>query len=231
MKKLWISASIQPDMGFVNSQDDVCGSPDVDAPQSFRCLQSDDTDYLGVPESGTVGEKRGNAVKGGPHLSTIRALVGIDYLLAKNISIGGRLGYASGTMPGRSISAFHLEARVTYWLGKNPFKKTAVRPYVSAMGGLAEIDDKFTVTIRECQPAPGSQCAKVRADLGAPSDLPAQQDLTVWHKAGGSFAGLAGGVMIPVGSKQGVMAELKVQGLFPNAGFAVSPSVGYAFGF
>jgi hypothetical protein len=93
---------------------------------------------------------------------------------------------------------------------------------------MAEMDDKFTVTIRECQTA---ACEKLRQDMGAPSNLPTQQDLTVWHKAGGTFAGVAGGVMIPVGSKQGVMAELKVLGLFPNAGFAVSPSVGYAFGF
>jgi hypothetical protein len=231
MKKFWLSASIQPDMAFVNSQNNVCGSTGDEPPASFKCFDSTDSEYLGVPETGTVGEKRGNAVKGGPHLSTFRVLVGLDYLVARNISVGARVGYATGTMPGRSLSALHLEARFTYWIGKNPFRKTRLRPYVSAFGGLAEIDDKFTVTIRECQPLPGSDCAKIRQDVGAPSDLPLQQDLTVWHKSGGTFAGVSGGVMIPVGSKQGVMAELKVQGLFPNAGFAVSPSVGYALGF
>jgi hypothetical protein len=207
----------------------VCGSVAITPPTTFACFNPDDTDYLGVPEDGSVGEKRGNAIKGGPHLSTIRALVGIDYLAAKNVSVGARLGYAFGTpMPGHAISSFHLEARVTYWLGKNPFKKTALRPYVAAIGGLAQMNDKFTVTVRECQPVPGSDCANLKKDVGP---LDPQSDLTVWHKAGGTFAGVAGGVMIPVGPKQGVMAELKLQGLFPNAGFAVSPSVGYAFGF
>jgi len=37
--------------------------------------------------------------------------------------------------------------------------------------------------------------------------------------------------MIPIGPKQGVMAEVKVQRLLPNAGVVISPSVGYAFGF
>src|SRR5262249_888146 len=83
MKKLWISGSVQPDMAFVNSQNNVCGSVDDAPPPSFKCFDATDSEYLGVPQSGTVGEKRGNAVKGGPHLSTIRALVGIDYAVAK----------------------------------------------------------------------------------------------------------------------------------------------------
>jgi hypothetical protein len=230
VKKFWISASLQPDMGFVNSQDNVCGSVGEAPPSSFKCFDATDTEYVGVPEMGSVGEKRGNAVKGGPHLSTFRVLLGLDYLVARNISVGGRIGYAAGTMPGRAISALHLEARFTYWIGKNPFKKTRLRPYVAAFGGLAEIDDKFTVTIREC-PLGDAGCNEFRPGPVTPGNYPPQQDLTVWHRAGGTFAGVSGGVMIPVGSKQGVMAELKVQGLFPNAGFAVSPSVGYALGF
>jgi hypothetical protein len=231
MKKIWISASIQPDVSLVSSQDNVCGSAGFAPPGSFACFNPDDTDYLGVPEDGAVGQQRGNAVKGGPHLSSIRVLLGIDFLAAKNISLGARVGYATNSMPGQSLSMFHLEARATYWLGKNPFKKTSLRPYVAAIGGLAQMNDKFTVTVRECQAAPMSSCAQTRMELQVPQDLPPQQDLTVWHRTGGAFAGLAGGVMIPVGPKQGVLAELKLQGLFPKVGFAVSPSVGYAFGF
>jgi hypothetical protein len=156
----------------------------------------------------------------------VRALLGVDYAIAKNITLGARVGYVFGSMPGRTLSAFHLEARATYWMGKNPFRKTALRPYVAIIGGAAEVDDKFTVSIRECTSA---ECMRLK-DPSLTSGYPAQPDLTVWHKSGGTFAGAAGGVMIPIGPKQGVMAELKVQGLFPNAGFAVSPSVGYAFG-
>ena len=153
MKKLWLSASIQPDMSFVSSQDNVCGSIGTLAPGNFKCIGEDGFDYLGIPEAGNVGEQRGNAVKGGSHISTVRILIGLDYLASRNISVGARAGYALGTMPGRSSSALHLEGRATYWLGRNPFRKTAIRPYVAVIGGLAEIDDKFTVAIRECMTA------------------------------------------------------------------------------
>jgi hypothetical protein len=223
-KKIWISASVQPDMSFVGAQNNVCGSLSEQIPPNFSCIGEDGYDYDGIPEDGSVGEKKGNAVKGGPHLSTIRALLGIDYAVSKNVSLGARLGYAIGAMPGHSLAAFHLEARATYWIGKNPLRKQTLRPYVAIIGGAAEVDDKFTVSIRECMSA---DCVRLK-----PTGVvyPLTQDLTVWRHAGGAFAGFAGGVMIPVGSNQGVMAELKVQGLFPNAGFAVSPSVGYAFG-
>jgi hypothetical protein len=244
MKKLWLTASFQPDVSLVSSQDNVCGDSTHDILGNFTCTSEDGTEYLGVPETGVVGDKRGNAIKGGPHLSTVRFLVGLDYLVGNNLSIGGRLGYAIGNAPGKSTSAFHVEARAIYWLGKNPFRKTGLRPFVSVFGGLAEMDDKFSVPIRECSfldPA----CNKTRSDLGAPAQcpkgtsspmmdgtpcIPEGQTLTVWRKSGGTFAGLSAGVMIPLGPKHGVMAELKVQGLFPNSGFAVSPSVGYAFG-
>jgi len=238
LKKLWLSAGLQPDIAFVSSQDNVCGSLNSLQPNNINCIGEDGVEYDGIPEDGAVGDKRGNAIKGGPHLSTVRIHLGLDYLVANNLSLGAHLGYALGTAPGRAISALHAEARATYWIGKNPFRKTSLRPFVAVVAGLAEMDDKFTVAMRECtsaeclnakriqQPPPPPSCPSLD---GGPC-LPASQSLTVWRKSGGAFAGLAAGVMIPIGPKQGVMAELKVQGLFPNSGFAVSPSVGYAFG-
>ena len=84
-----------------------------------------------------------------------------------------------------------------------------------------EVDDKFTVGLHECQGVCGTK---------PPGMYPLTQNATVWRKSGGGFAGLGGGVMIPVGPKQGVVAEIKILALFPNTGFAVSPSIGYAFG-
>ena len=34
--------------------------------------------------------------------------------------------------------------------------------------------------------------------------------------------------MIPTGAGQGVLAELKIQALFPNFGIAIAPSIVYA---
>jgi hypothetical protein len=224
-RKLWISASVQPDLSIVTSQNNVCGSVEVVQASNVKCIGENGSDYNGIPDEGFVGERRGNAIKGGLHVPTVRILVGLDYLVLGNLSVGARLGYSlGGVAPGRSISALHAEARVTYWIGKNPFKKTAVRPYAALIGGLAEVDDKFDVQVHECTSA---ACIRTKPNEA----FPPSQTLTVWRKAGGAFAGLAAGAMIPIGPKQGVMAEVKVQRLLPNAGVVISPSVGYAFGF
>jgi hypothetical protein len=228
VKKLWLSASVQPDLSIVTSQDNVCGSLAVVQASNVNCIGEDGAEYTGIPDEGVVGARRGNAIQGGPHLPTVRFLVGVDYLLMSNVSAGARLGYAIGVAPGRSLSSLHAEARATYWFGNNPFKKTSIRPYASVIGGLAEVDDKFDVGVHECvTSAPGPKCLEQKKG----AVFPATQTLTVWRRSGGGFAGLAGGAMIPIGSKQGVMAELKVQRFFPNAGIVVSPSIGYAFGF
>jgi hypothetical protein len=230
-KKLWLSLHVQPDLSFVSSQDDVCGSPTKQVPNSILCQSADGTDYLGVPDKGAVGDKRGNALKGGTHLATTRILLGLDYLASSNISLGLRLGYAFGAAPGKSLAAIHAEVRANYWLGKNPFRKTSLRPYVGIFGGLAEVDDKFTIAAHECVGTVVINGDTIDCNkLKPPGTYPPTQDLTVYHRSGGTFAGLAGGVMIPIGPKQGVMAEIKIQALFPNSGFAVSPSIGYAFG-
>ena len=221
MKKLWLSAHVQPDLSIVSSQNNVCGSPTKETPKNIDCIGEDGADYTGIPDEALVGEKRGNAIKGGTHLATARILLGLDYLVANNISLGLRLGYALGTAPGSATAAIHGEGRVTYWLGKNPFRKTRIRPFVGVIGGLMEVDDKFTVGLHECQGACG---------VKPPGNYPLTQNATVWRKSGGGFAGLGAGVMIPVGPRQGVVAEIKILALFPNSGFAVSPSIGYAFG-
>jgi len=224
LKKLWLSANLQQDFSFIGSQDNVCGSVTALAPNNIACFDEENFLYDGVPDEGAAGQKMGNAIAGGPHTSTTRLALGLDYLVGNNISVGLRLGYAIGAAPGRSISALHAEGRATYWMGKYPFRKQGLRPFVALVGGLAEMDDKFTVPIRECTSVTCNS-------LKVPGEtFPPTQNLTVWHKSGGTFAGLAGGVMIPVGPKMGVMAELKLQALFPNTGFAVSPSVGYALG-
>jgi hypothetical protein len=224
-RKLWISLSVQPDLSVVASQNNVCGSVNVEQASNVKCISEDGSDYVGIPDEGFVGDRRGNAIKGGTHLPGVRALVGIDYLLLGNLSLGARLGYSfGGVAPGNSIAALHAEARVTYWFGKNPFRKTTVRPYAALIGGLAEVDDKFDVPVHECT---SGRCIAAKPNMA----FPASQTLTVWRKAGGAFAGLAAGAMIPVGPKQGVIAEVKVQRLVPNSGVVVSPSVGYAFGF
>ncbi len=206
LKRLWISASIQQDISLIASQNDVCGTADQYPPNQFTCYNSDGTPYTGLPEPGGMGY--GNGIKGGAHLSTTRFVLGLDYVLGRNLTAGLRVGLAIGVAP--DVLALHAEGRIGYWLGTDPFRRKALRPYVALLGGRAEADDRFDVPV---------------------DDRGRLFHLTVWRQAGPYFAGAAAGAMIPLGESHGVVAELRVQALFPNVGVAVSPSVGYSLGF
>ena len=138
------------------------------------------------------GEREGNAYQSGTHLSTTRLLVGADYLVGANVSVGARLGYAFNVAPRAGAGAIHAEGRVAYWFGSSPFAKTGIRPYAAVMGGMAEMDTKFTVPNHRDRAAQSQQ-----------RDHQAGQTLTVWRKGGPAFAGLAAGAMIPLGSSRG----------------------------
>jgi hypothetical protein len=143
-------------------------------------------------------------------------MAGIDFLLGDNVTLGTRLGYAFGVAPGRALSHLHAEGRVAYWFGQEPFSRHSVRPFLLAVGGFAAIDNKLDVPIFE-------------TDLSkAPYDT---QTLTVWRRSGGVFAGGGGGVAIPTGAGQGMLAEFKVQAIFPEVVLAMAPSIGYTLGF
>ncbi len=61
-----------------------------------------------------------------------------------------------------------------------------------------------------------------------------RQTVDVWRKSGRQFAGGGAGLFWPLGDGArlgGVLAEATLRFMFPDAGFAVSPSVGYAYGF
>jgi hypothetical protein len=216
-KKLWLSVSVQQDLSALAAVSDVCGNPTTDIAPQILCLADDGFRYAGIPESGN-----GNALKGGLHVATTRFLLGADLLMSANVSLGVRLGYAIRVAPDSPVTAtLHGEGRVAYWTGKDPFRRTGVRPYLAVMGGLAEVDDKFTTQISETKPIPPPPQTQ---------GLKPTQTLTVWRRTGGGFLGGAAGMMIPLGATHGLLVELKVQAMLPNSGVALSPTIGYAFG-
>jgi len=215
-KKSWLSLNIGQDVSFIGSQADVCGTPGKLPATQYTCIDQDGFAYRGIPQPGGPGS--GNAINGGQHLATTRIMAGFDFLVADNVTLGTRLGYAFGVAPGHALSHFHGEARVAYWFGKVPFSHTRVRPFIVVVGGLAAIHDKLDVPIFESAPDPRK-------------GLYDSQTLTVWRQAGAAFAGAGGGVVIPIGGGQGVSAELKVQAHFPDVVLAMAPSLGYAIGF
>jgi hypothetical protein len=213
-KRLWLSAHVAQDVSMVGSMGNVCGTAGDATPSNVLCLSSGGDAYTGVPEPGAPGDGNGNAIRGGPHVGTTRLLAGIDYLVGSNVMLGARVGYAFNSAPRDSLP-LHLEARVSYFLGQDPFRKTSVREFVALVGGRAEIDDKYDVQVKEAMPT--------SARAGS------TEDLVVYRAIGQYFAGAAAGLMFPTGSKQAIVGEMKFIASFPTQGFAISPSVGYAF--
>ena len=159
----------------------------------------------------------GNAINGGFKLATTRLLLGLDLLVSNNISAGVRFGY--GLNVAAPADGAHAELRFAYWLGTDPFKQQKIRPYLALMGGYADMEAKLGVPIAESAQTVGSNAGR-----------PPSQTLQVWRKSGPVFAGVGGGVMVPTGKSGGVLIELKLEATFPNSGFAISPSIGYAIG-
>jgi hypothetical protein len=197
-KKVWLSFNIGQDFSFIGSQADVCGTQDTLA-----------ATFNSAPGTG-------NAINGGISPATTRFMGGVEFLAGDNVTLGVRLGYVRGVAAGRTLSVFHGEVRAAFWFGREPFSRQRLRPYLVVAGGLAEIDDKFSVPI-------------IEADLSR--GLPPTQTLTVWRASGAAFAGGGFGVMVPTGGAgQGVTAEMKLVALFPDSGIAMTPSIGYALG-
>jgi len=221
VRKTWLSIGIAGDFAWVSGKN-VCmlESQRDNGYSCFRTASSGKLEqYYGEP---VVDE--GNAISGGFRLRTGRVLVGIDHAIADNLSVGARAGFAFGGGPqgendARGFLPLHLEARLAYWFGDEPFAKRGFRPYVFAAGGLAQVDARTRVTVVEST-RPSYQ-----------PDNPAEQILVVWKKMGQGFAGLGGGVVYNLTESSGIVAEVKAMMMFPSSGMVLEPTVGYTFGF
>ncbi len=226
-KKTWIGLHIQQDFSLVPAQQDVCGTPDNNPPNNISCYDEDGFIYGGIPEASDPDAGTGNDIKGGIRRSNLRVMIEIMQLVSNNFSVGARVGYVFGIGPDRpSLAKFHLEARVAYWIGSDPFAKKSIRPFIALLGGAAEVNDKFTSQVYEtlCPGLTDEQCiGKGYAGLNP--------TLTVWRRGAKTFAGGAIGAMLPVSGNMGLMAEVKVQTFFPSSALTISPTIGYAVGF
>jgi hypothetical protein len=228
-KKIWVGVHVQQDFSFVPAQQDVCGTPDNNPPNNVTCYDDQDFLYTGFPLASDPDHVNGNEILGGTRRSNLRLLVDFSYLFSPNFSAGARIGYVLGIGPDRpALAKFHLEARVAYWFGSDPFAKKGIRPYIAVAGGAAEVNDKFTAQIYEykCQDPmiTEEQCM----NMGYPGKNPT---LTVWRRGAKTFAGGAVGAMLPIGNNMGLVAEVKVQTFFVSSALTVAPVIGYAFGF
>ena len=139
---------------------------------------------------------------------------------------------------GNAFLPFHLEARGSYWFGKDPFSRVGLRPFGFVGGGMAQVDTKVEVSVREktCNPgtaadAPAGACVVPDKNLNDYQYNPETQKVEAWRKAGQSFVGLGGGVMYAMTPNSGVIGELKISYMLPTPNIVVSPTIGYVMGF
>ena len=237
-KKNWVSLTLSPDLAFV-SGNDVCGR-DSQANKGYACFIKDSQfgaagqQYHGDP----VASGNGNAIGGGLALSTVRAMLGYDRTFGSNIQLGARAGWAfnGGPQPdkGNAFFPFHLEARVSYWFGKDPFSRVGIRPYGFLGGGMAQVDTKVDVSVREntCDNTADPNGCAVRDPQGNVVQVnPQMQTVEAWRKSGQSFVGVGGGVMYAITPNLGIVGDVKVSYMFPTSGIVLSPELTGVMGF
>jgi hypothetical protein len=215
----WLSAGLQQDFLMFSGESGVCGT---DRPAELSCFRAGD-EFRDPTTQFIAGD--GGEVAGGFRPATTRVLIGYDRVFFPNIALGARLGYAIGGGPaepgGAAFVPFHAELRGTYWFG--PLEVRKIRPYVTAGGGLAQIDSSVTTELVDRDPQ-----GQIATDA---EGQPTASRVTVWKKTGTTFAAVGAGAMYPLNPKSGVTAELKGVLLFPSSGMSVSLQAGYAYGF
>jgi hypothetical protein len=241
-KKNWVGLNLSMDLAYVTGTD-VCGR-ESQATKGYACFtmggdsgnpyQEPGTHYHGEP----IPENNGNAIAGGLAPATARVMASFDRVLLDNVTAGARLGFAfygGGPQPdgGKAFLPFHVEVRGAYWFGTDPFSHKGFRPYGFLGGGMAQVDTKVEVSVREIETCPADGC-KVCADTACANPVqrnPQTQKVEAWRKAGQGFVGLGGGVVYAVTPDIGILGELKISYMLPTPNLVISPTIGGVYGF
>jgi hypothetical protein len=153
-KKNWVGLHVAQDIGFIGGAD-VCVNI-VQFDQNFSCFYAGTNEQYYNPggDNPTAGEPYpGKGIANGAALATTRILASYDLAFKPNLSAGVRAGFAFGGGPDaplldHSFLPIHLEARGTYWF--RPLSALGFRPYVHVGGGMAQVDTKVEIDVREC---------------------------------------------------------------------------------
>ena len=247
-KKNWIGIHVAHDIAIVGG-DDVC-SNDSQSNKGFACFYSGtDVQYQRDPQPGIA-----NRIATGfspPGASTTRFMLSFDRAFTPNIMIGARAGYAIGGGPpptgGASFLPIHAELRGSYWFGRDALAKKGLRPYVFVGGGMAQVDSKLEVTIRDCSefrpidalgnpagpPHPADQntyAACARGQGPPPGEEAVDKTLDAYKKLGQGFAAAGGGAVYALNPKMGIQLNLNIMFMLPSSGQVFEPSLGFVMG-
>ena len=207
-KRIWVTAAFQVDFMVLGPKNDVCMGGN-----EYKCYWANGQYYEPLPATGEgAGDKIGSTGFGA---STMRVLVGADYLLTPRISLGARLGYAFGGAP-KDFIPFHAEVRGAYWfIARSP--TASILPYAVLAAGLGQVDGHIAVSVRQDE-----------AQFGIPAG---PYNLTAWRSGGPAFAALGLGAMYQIAGTLGPFMELKIGEVFPNMATVGSFQVGASYGF
>ncbi len=216
-----VSVTVQQDFGIVTGESPCSFAGQIYG--GFTCFRADQTQYHGTPKSQDPSDATG------VYLATTRLLLSFDRVLGDSWTLGGRLGgvvRGGGPKPdgasAPSFLPFHGELRAAYWFGAAPFGGTGFRAGLFVAGGIAQVDTLFPVDVVENTKAPRP---------AVQPDNPKEQTLDGYTKMGTGFAG--GGLSLAYAflPTSAFVLHLKVMGLFPSAGAALSPELGYEHAF
>jgi hypothetical protein len=188
---------------------------------NFGCF-----DKSGTPlrdQGGTFGPGyTAGDIQSGFALGTLRLLASYERLLSQQFSVEGRVGFAFNGAPsggGVSFLPVHVEARAKYWFLGSP-GSTLVAPYVGAGAGLAQVDTKVNVLVaQDCSHAPAASGCQ---------NLP---EAEAYRQMGVLFVTASGGAFFALAPNYGINLNLNALLLLPKTGFALQPSLGFAYGF
>jgi hypothetical protein len=236
----WIGLHFAADVGFVGGSD-VCTSSNPD----YDCFTSgSETPFPGpLPmEVAILPDEPGDGYPGtdiatAPSLGTLRLLLSYDRVVSERVSLGGRLGYAFGggpTIDGDDFLPIHVEARIAIW--PSGTWSSGLSPYFHFGAGIAQVDlKKSDLSVQDCTEEAGRQsfldCISAIGDYAPENapDLPVRT-LDAYRRLGAAFVMAGGGLLVPLGGRIALQANLNAMLLMPSVGLVLEPSLGIVYG-
>ena len=229
-QRFWVGIAGSLDFFVVPSVVDVCklnqsGTAPVTPGDPYSCLDpSTSANFPGTnPNTNAAinpsGPGTGDQVAGGFARGNLRVMLSFDYAFTPNVLLGARIGYVLFTDPAtvNPTAAFpplHIEARVTYLIGKNAIMETFA-PMVFAGAGVGEFDAFLPVPVSF-------------------TNGMAPQTENAWLTAGPVFVAPGAGVRVLLSKKVAATGAAKLDFAFGGSAgllFGVAPELGLQAGF
>jgi hypothetical protein len=205
----WLSLAFQQDLMFVSAEENICSGGN-----QYRCYWGNGDYYAGIPDS-----PLGNKIKSSGFVAgTMRVLVGFDYLLSPNLSLGARVGFAFGGPP-QDFIPVHVEARGAYWFIRRSLVP-GFRPYLVAAAGLADVAGHIGVKVTQSMPA-----------FEGDQTFTNPETLSATRRSGPVFLGAGLGALYEFTQNIGAYLELKGAFMLPNSAATVALQIGASYGF